>query len=71
VALAEVPEIGGVAAWVRRVNAVMAGAELVALRRSVARGTAFGASEWVERTAVSLGLEASTRPRGRPKKAEK
>ncbi len=30
-----------------------------------------GEAGWVERTAKRLGLEASLRPRGRPREAEK
>ena len=35
---------------------------------SVNRGTPFGSSDWVVRTAEQLGLGATLRPRGRPKK---
>ncbi len=44
--------------------------ELEALRRSVNRGTPFGADAWVARTAEQLGLQATLRPRGRPRKTE-
>ena len=43
-------------------------AELLALRRSVLRGTPFGDRSWQDRTAKALGLESSFQPRGRPKK---
>ena len=54
--------------WVARVNAPETVAELAALRRSANRSTPFGAPAWVRRTAARLGLEASLRPRGRPRK---
>ena len=43
--------------------------ELEAVRLSVSRGRPFGSDDWQERTARRLGLEASYRPRGRPKNA--
>jgi len=54
--------------WVVQVNAVETEAELQALRRSVMRGTPYGAAEWQKRTASRLGLQASLRPIGRPRK---
>ena len=54
--------------WVARVNTPDTEAELAALRCSVSRGAPFGAPAWVGRTAARLGLEASLRPRGRPRK---
>jgi putative transposase len=57
--------------WIARVNAPETGGELAALRQSVNRGTPFGVTAWVRRTAARLGLEASLRPRGRPRKAVK
>jgi len=54
--------------WVARVNTPDTEAELAALRCSVSRGAPFGAPAWVGRTATRLGLEASLRPRGRPRK---
>ncbi len=56
------------AAWTKRVNKPLTDAELSALRRCVNRGTPFGSEDWVSKTANSLGLESSVRPRGRPKK---
>jgi putative transposase len=58
-------------AWCASVNAVQTEAELAALRHSVARGAPFGEGRWSQRIAERLGLEASLRPRGRPKKLEK
>lgn len=54
--------------WRSWVNKVETEAELNALRRSVKRGLPFGDDDWTRSSAVRLGLEATTRPRGRPKK---
>lgn len=56
--------------WIELVNQPQteAEAELAALRRCVNRGTPFGQKSWVETTADRLGLAATLRPRGRPKK---
>jgi len=54
--------------WTARVNAPETGAELAARRHSVNRGTPFGVRAWVTHTAARWGLEASLRPRGRPRK---
>jgi len=37
-------------------------------RRCVHRSQPYGSGQWVKRTAVTLGLESTLRPRGRPKK---
>ena len=57
--------------WVRRVNQPETDAELEALRRSVNRGTPFGTRAWQTRTAARLKLQATLRPRGRPRKTQK
>ena len=54
--------------WVAHVNRAETEAELSGLRRSVVRGTPFGQTDWLERTARKLGLECTLRPRGRPHK---
>lgn len=54
--------------WARTVNRPLTEAELKAVRNSVRRGTPFGATQWQVRTASSLGLEWTMRPRGRPRK---
>jgi putative transposase len=54
--------------WIDIVNASESPAELTRLRESVNRGSPFGDDRWTRRTAVRLGLEASLRPRGRPRK---
>lgn len=55
--------------WIDMVNEPQTEAELQALRHCVQRGTPLGAEDWVVATTGRLGLEASLRPRGRPKKA--
>jgi putative transposase len=57
--------------WVAQVNGAETEAELEALRRSVLRGCPFGEASWVEQTAARLGLEATLRRQGRPRKASK
>jgi putative transposase len=57
--------------WVQFVNAPQNEEELTALRRCVNRGTPFGSETWIIRTARRLGLEATLRPQGRPKRTEK
>jgi REP-associated tyrosine transposase len=54
--------------WLAYVHAPLTAAELARVRHSVLRGTPFGEARWVERAARRLGLEASLRPRGRPRK---
>lgn len=54
--------------WVHWVNQAQSTMELEEVRRSVNRGTPYGASAWARQTAVELGLEASLKPRGRPRK---
>jgi len=54
--------------WTRHVNTAQTEAELARLRQSVNRGTPFGSPAWIERTARTMGLESTTRPRGRPRK---
>ena len=54
--------------WTERVNRPETEAELAAVRQSVVRGAPFGSPAWSVRTAVTLGLEAALRPRGRPRK---
>jgi putative transposase len=56
--------------WLAWVNQPVTEGEVEALRRSVNRGTPFGAAAWVVRTAEQLGLQATLRPRGRPRKKE-
>ena len=58
--------------WLEWVNAPLTEVELAAVRSSLNRGTPYGSERWKRSTAAKLGLEASLRPRGRPRKrAEK
>ena len=57
--------------WTELVNRPLSDAELVALRRSVNRGTPLGQDNWVRRMAGKLALEHTLRPRGRPRKNQK
>jgi putative transposase len=57
--------------WADRVNAPQTSCELEALRACVNRQRPFGDDDWVDRTAVDLGLQASLRPVGRPRKQPK
>jgi putative transposase len=59
------------AGWIEHVNAPQTERELAAIRRSIRRGSPMGATQWVEKTARTLGLESTLRPRGRPRKAKK
>jgi putative transposase len=54
--------------WIDYVNAPQSEAELTALRGSVQRGNPYGDPEWSGAVIEELGLEATVRPRGRPRK---
>ena len=54
--------------WLTILNEPQSGAELDTVRQSVNRERPLGSKEWQEVTAARLGLEASLRPRGRPRK---
>jgi len=54
--------------WASWVNQPLTIGELERVRQSVNRGTPYGSSDWVARTAEQLGLEASLRLIGRPRK---
>src|SRR5262245_36763405 len=56
------------AAWLEHVNAPQTEADLEAVRECIRRRRPYGDDAWVERAARQLGLEASLRPRGRPRK---
>ena len=55
------------AGWVEHVNSPQTDEELSAIQRSIDRGCPFGDDSWFADTARTLGLEITTRPRGRPK----
>ena len=57
--------------WLDHVNCALSEGELAAARNSVQRGAPFGSPIWNRRTAQTLGLEFSLRPRGRPRKSKK
>jgi putative transposase len=57
--------------WASIVNRPQSEAEIEAVRRSISRGTPFGAESWVKIAVKRLGLEATIRPRGRPRKSKK
>lgn len=54
--------------WVVEVNTPQTRKELETLRKCSERGQPFGSDSWVERIARQLGLLATLRPRGRPRK---
>jgi putative transposase len=57
--------------WTSVVNRPQSEPELEAIHRSIARGTPFGAESWVKIAVKRLGLQATIRPRGRPRKLKK
>src|SRR5947209_7021354 len=54
--------------WLQHVNEPPTEAEVERLRLSVRRGRPNGEVVWMKETARRLGIEASLRPRGRPRK---
>ena len=54
--------------WVERVNMPLGASETAALQECVRRGRPYGEAAWVQRTAAAMGLQATLRPLGRPKK---
>ena len=54
--------------WVDLVNAVQSDEELETVRRSVTRSRPYGSERWCGQTTQQLGLPASMRPQGRPRK---
>jgi len=57
--------------WLDGVNRPQSEAELAALQKCIGRGMPYGSESWQHATAERLGLEASLRPRGRPRIREK
>jgi len=57
--------------WRSAVNRDLEEGDLSRLQQSVARGTPLGTAAWQAKTAARLGLEGTTRPRGRPRKTAK
>jgi REP-associated tyrosine transposase len=56
------------AGWLQYVNGLATAAELAALRHCVVRGAPFGEEAWQLLAVEALGLQATLRPRGRPRK---
>jgi REP-associated tyrosine transposase len=56
------------AGWLAHVNAAQTEAEVAALRECIRRKRPYGDEGWTKTVAGELGLEASLRPRGRPRK---
>jgi putative transposase len=56
--------------WAQLVDRPDTPQELEALRRSVKRGTPFGAADWVAAMAACHGLASTLRPRGRPPRSD-
>jgi putative transposase len=54
--------------WTELVNEAQTEAELAGVRRSVKRASPYGTPQWQQQTARTMGLEATLRPLGRPKK---
>jgi putative transposase len=54
--------------WLEHVNRPQTEAEVEALHECLRRGRPFGVRAWAAETARRMGLEASLRPRGRPRK---
>ena len=66
-----VPAVGPVERgprWLARVNKPLSAGDLSRIRYSVTRGAPMGTEDWSQATAVRMGLQASLRPRGRPRK---
>lgn len=57
--------------WSDLVNQPQTEAELAALRKCIQRGCPYGDAGWIEKTAKTLGLESTLRPRGRPRRTDK
>ena len=54
--------------WLQRVNRPQSQKDLAAVRESLTRGRPFGQPLWQHATAAALDLQATFRPRGRPRK---
>ena len=54
--------------WCEFVNEPQTEAEVNAIRHAVNKGRPYGSESWIAKTAKQLGLEPTTRRRGRPRK---
>ncbi len=57
--------------WIPFVNEALTDKEILSLRHSVQRGYPFGDEQWTISTVKTMGLELTSRPRGRPGKERK
>jgi len=57
--------------WLEQVRRPQTAAELEAFARSLKRGVPYGEASWQARTVKELGLEATLRPRGRPRQVKR
>jgi putative transposase len=55
--------------WQGWVHKALTSRELAAIRKSVVGGLPYGAADWAQKTALTLGLHLARRPRGRPRKS--
>lgn len=56
--------------WRKLIHTPLTEKELAAVRKAVTSGRPFGGADWVEQTAVLLGLDLAPRRRGRPPKTK-
>jgi putative transposase len=56
--------------WPAQVNKALSEAQLERIRTSIVRGRPLGSEPWTRRTAATMGLEYTLRPRGRPPKVK-
>lgn len=54
--------------WVKLVNTPQTEGELAAVRHAAVRGSPYGSAAWRVQTAQRMGLQATLRPEGRPRK---
>ena len=57
--------------WTECVDTALTGKEIEKMRRSVNRQAPYGREGWMQKLCTDLGLEATIRERGRPRKAAK
>ena len=59
------------AAWLKLVNSPQSDAEEASMKEHIARNRPLGSQPWIHRTARTLHLQQTLRPRGRPKGSRK
>ncbi|MCY2984871.1 MAG: transposase [Planctomycetota bacterium] len=67
--LLSIPPVPFPSDWNEQLSSEMPLETLDRINHSIHRSCPYGAPEWVQKTAVRLGIESTIRPRGRPKKA--